>query len=84
MPQQETAMTSLIGVAGACGGVAPILAYAASAAALADSAAPTLRQVLPKLAPIERGPGAAPMPLIDDMGLTLRGSLPLLVDKLGE
>jgi hypothetical protein len=32
-------MTSLIGVAGACGGVAPILAYAASAAALADSAA---------------------------------------------
>jgi glutamate synthase domain-containing protein 2 len=42
------------------------------------------RQVLPKLAAIERAPGAAPMPLIDDMGLTLRGSLPLLVDKLGE
>ncbi|MGB5830656.1 MAG: FMN-binding glutamate synthase family protein [Thiohalocapsa sp.] len=30
------------------------------------------------------GTGAAPMPLIDDMGLPLRGSLPLLVDKLCE
>lgn len=28
------------------------------------------------------GTGAAPMPLIDDMGLPLRESLPLLVDKL--
>ncbi len=28
------------------------------------------------------GTGAAPMPLIDDMGLPLRSSLPLLVDKL--
>ncbi len=32
----------------------------------------------------EGGTGAAPMPLIDDMGLPLRESLPLLVDKLGE
>jgi glutamate synthase domain-containing protein 2 len=30
------------------------------------------------------GTGAAPMPLIDDMGLPLRASLPLLVDKLCE
>lgn len=30
------------------------------------------------------GTGAAPMPLIDDMGLPLRESLPLLVDKLRE
>ena len=30
------------------------------------------------------GTGAAPMPLIDDMGLPLRESLPLLVDKLNE
>jgi glutamate synthase domain-containing protein 2 len=30
------------------------------------------------------GTGAAPMPLIDDMGLPLRVSLPLLVDKLEE
>lgn len=30
------------------------------------------------------GTGAAPMPLIDDMGLPLRESLPLLVDKLVE
>ena len=30
------------------------------------------------------GTGAAPMPLIDDMGLPLRESLPLLVDKLTE
>lgn len=30
------------------------------------------------------GTGAAPMPLIDDMGLPLRESLPLLVDKLCE
>jgi len=30
----------------------------------------------------EGGTGAAPMPLIDDMGLPLRVSLPLLVDKL--
>jgi glutamate synthase domain-containing protein 2 len=30
------------------------------------------------------GTGAAPMPLIDDMGLPLRSSLPLLVDKLSE
>lgn len=28
------------------------------------------------------GTGAAPMPLMDDMGLPLRESLPLLVDKL--
>ncbi|MGB5809941.1 MAG: FMN-binding glutamate synthase family protein, partial [Polyangiales bacterium] len=32
----------------------------------------------------EGGTGAAPMPLIDDMGLPLRESLPLLVDKLCE
>ncbi len=32
----------------------------------------------------EGGTGAAPMPLIDDMGLPLRVSLPLLVDKLTE
>jgi glutamate synthase domain-containing protein 2 len=32
----------------------------------------------------EGGTGAAPMPLIDDMGLPLRESLPLLVDTLGE
>lgn len=32
----------------------------------------------------EGGTGAAPMPLIDDMGLPLRESLPLLVDKLNE
>ncbi|MBK1724500.1 FMN-binding glutamate synthase family protein [Thiocystis violacea] len=30
----------------------------------------------------EGGTGAAPMPLIDDMGLPLRESLPLLVDRL--
>ena len=30
------------------------------------------------------GTGAAPMPLMDDMGLPLRESLPLLVDKLKE
>lgn len=30
------------------------------------------------------GTGAAPMPLMDDMGLPLRVSLPLLVDKLSE
>ena len=30
------------------------------------------------------GTGAAPMPLIDDMGLPLRESLPMLVDKLNE
>ena len=30
------------------------------------------------------GTGAAPMPLMDDMGLPLRESLPLLVDKLHE
>ena len=30
------------------------------------------------------GSGAAPLPLIDDMGLPLRESLPLLVDKLTE
>lgn len=30
------------------------------------------------------GSGAAPMPLIDDMGLSLREALPLLVDKLIE
>lgn len=30
------------------------------------------------------GTGAAPMPLIDNMGLPLRESLPLLVDKLNE
>jgi glutamate synthase domain-containing protein 2 len=32
----------------------------------------------------EGGTGAAPMPLIDDVGLPLRESLPLLVDKLVE
>jgi glutamate synthase domain-containing protein 2 len=32
----------------------------------------------------EGGTGAAPQPLIDDMGLPLRESLPLLVDKLKE
>ena len=32
----------------------------------------------------EGGSGAAPMALIDDMGLPLRESLPLLVDKLNE
>jgi len=32
----------------------------------------------------EGGTGAAPMPLMDDMGLPLRESLPLLVDKLCE
>ncbi len=32
----------------------------------------------------EGGTGAAPQPLIDDMGLPLRESLPLLVDKLEE
>lgn len=32
----------------------------------------------------EGGTGAAPMALIDDMGLPLRESLPLLVDKLNE
>ncbi len=32
----------------------------------------------------EGGTGAAPMPLIDDVGLPLRESLPLLVDKLKE
>ena len=32
----------------------------------------------------EGGTGAAPMPLIDDMGLPLSESLPLLVDKLHE
>lgn len=32
----------------------------------------------------EGGTGAAPMPLIDDMGLPLRESLPLLVDKLNQ
>jgi glutamate synthase domain-containing protein 2 len=32
----------------------------------------------------EGGTGAAPMPLIDDMGLPLRESLPLVVDKLNE
>lgn len=32
----------------------------------------------------EGGTGAAPMPLIDDMGLPLRESLPLLVNKLNE
>lgn len=30
------------------------------------------------------GTGAAPMPLMDDMGLPLRESLPLLIDKLNE
>lgn len=30
------------------------------------------------------GTGAAPMPLMDDVGLTLRESLPMLVDKLDE
>jgi glutamate synthase domain-containing protein 2 len=30
------------------------------------------------------GSGAAPMPLIDDVGLPLRESLPLLIDKLNE
>ncbi len=30
------------------------------------------------------GTGAAPMPLIDDMGLPLRESLPMVVDKLNE
>jgi glutamate synthase domain-containing protein 2 len=30
------------------------------------------------------GTGAAPMPLIDDVGLPLRESLPLLIDKLNE
>lgn len=30
------------------------------------------------------GSGAAPMPLMDDMGLPLRESLPMLVDKLNE
>lgn len=30
------------------------------------------------------GSGAAPMPLIDDMGLPLRESLPLVIDKLNE
>jgi glutamate synthase domain-containing protein 2 len=30
------------------------------------------------------GTGAAPMPLIDDVGLPLRESLPLLIDKLSE
>jgi glutamate synthase domain-containing protein 2 len=30
------------------------------------------------------GTGAAPMPLIDDMGLPLRESLPLVIDKLNE
>ena len=30
------------------------------------------------------GTGAAPMPLIDDMGLPLRESLPLLIDKLSQ
>jgi len=30
------------------------------------------------------GTGAAPMPLMDDMGLPLRESLPMLVDKLNE
>lgn len=30
------------------------------------------------------GSGAAPMPLMDDMGLPLRESLPLLIDKLNE
>ncbi len=30
------------------------------------------------------GTGAAPMPLMDDMGLPLRESLPLLVDKLNQ
>ena len=32
----------------------------------------------------EGGTGAAPMPLIDDMGLPLREGLPILVDKLKE
>ena len=32
----------------------------------------------------EGGTGAAPMPLIDDMGLPLREALPMLVDKLNE
>jgi len=32
----------------------------------------------------EGGTGAAPMPLIDDMGLPLRESLPLVIDKLNE
>jgi glutamate synthase domain-containing protein 2 len=32
----------------------------------------------------EGGTGAAPMPLMDTMGMPLRESLPLLVDKLGE
>jgi len=32
----------------------------------------------------EGGTGAAPMPLIDDVGLPLRESLPLLIDKLNE
>jgi glutamate synthase domain-containing protein 2 len=32
----------------------------------------------------EGGTGAAPMPLIDDMGLPLRVSLPLVIDKLFE
>ena len=32
----------------------------------------------------EGGSGAAPMPLMDDMGLPLRESLPILVDKLNE
>lgn len=32
----------------------------------------------------EGGTGAAPMPLIDDVGLPLRESLPLLIDELNE
>jgi len=32
----------------------------------------------------EGGTGAAPMALIDDMGLPLRESLPIIVDVLGE
>ncbi len=32
----------------------------------------------------EGGTGAAPMPLMDDMGLPLRESLPMLIDKLNE
>ena len=32
----------------------------------------------------EGGTGAAPMPLIDDVGLPLRESLPLLIDKLNQ
>jgi glutamate synthase domain-containing protein 2 len=41
-----------------------------------------LRFAVRWLSSAEGGTGAAPMPLIDDMGLPLRVSLPLLLDKL--